>query len=519
MSDSMENQKRALELYQKIAGDCAEETFRHYVFQSGCEAPEKPALEWICKEQDKTCVKSVSYQKLMEDVVSLGTALYLHGWKKKTIAVLESRSYSWVLLAVTAMCSDICLVPIDCNENQEVLENKLRFCDASICFSDDPSAVTKSENKALEVFPFSDVCVLTEEGRRAAEQGEMCWILDDISEEQDSVMIFTSGTGGKLKLGVLSQGSFTLERKVRQGLGMDQSDSKCLITLPFFHIAGLIDLRGSLMLGLTAFISSGLKYLLEEYALAKPEMSFMVPAQAMLLYGVLMGKDKETARNLLGGKLRLIRTSGAPLPQNIRELFHSYGIEVTSDYGMTETSGPVSVSAVKDGRIVTKPGSVGHILDCLRVYAEDPDENGCGEIVVEGPCVFKGYYKDPEETAKIRRNGKIYTGDVGYVDEDRFLFLVGRKKNIIILSNGENIIPEELEKRVYRIPEIKECLVYEEKDKLAVKVYSDCCQDETYLTREIRKLNDNQPNHKQIRIIHIEKNPLPKTGTGKMIRG
>ncbi len=514
----MENtteKKEALEQYQRIADGCGRETFRHYLFEAGCRVPEKPALEWFGKDGK---AESVSYQELLGDVVSLGTALYLSGFREKTIAAAESRSYAWVLLAVTAMCSNVRIVPIDRNENPAELQRRLDFCDAAVCFAEDPKAAGEGNGNLMRI-PLSEIPGLTEKGRRAAALGERIWIEDDVAEEQPNVMMFTSGTGGKLKLGVLTQESFTLERKVRQGLGMDVSGSKCLITLPFFHIAGLIDLRGCLMLGITAFISSGLKRLLDEYAYVKPEISFMVPAQAMLLYGVLMGKEKEAARNLLGGKLRAIRTSGAPLPQNIRDLFRSYDIEVTSDYGMTETSGPVSVSSMKDGKIVTEPGSVGHVLDCLNVYALNPDENGCGEIVVEGPCVFLEYYKDPEETARIRRDGKIYTGDVGYVDEDGFLFLVGRKKNVIILSNGENIIPEELEKRIYQIPEVKECLVYEEKDKLAVKVYSDCCTDGKYLENEIRKLNDGQPNHKVIRIIHVEKTPLPKTETGKLIRG
>ncbi len=507
----MRDQKDLL-VYQKAAEGGAEHTFRHYFFANGCLVPNKTALEWLNKETKK--VESVTYRELMRDVVSLGEALYQCGLQGKTAALIGDKSYSWVLVFITAICCRICVVPIDGSEQQEVILDKLHACDASVCFADDDVPLT-----GRNVIRLADVRRLAGEGQKALDAGEDNWLEESVMEMEPCMMMFTSGTGGKRKLAVLRQESLVLERTVWQGLGMAESGSKCLITLPLFHIAGLCELRGALMLGVTVYLSSGLKYLFDEYAYVKPEIAFMVPAQAMLLYSVLAGKDKTTAREMLGGKLRAIRTSGAPLPQKIRDLFLSFDIEVTSDYGMTETAGAVSVSVKKDGRVFTKPGSVGHILDCLNVYAENPDENGCGEIVVEGPCVFYTYYKDPEEAKAILRDGKLYTGDIGYVDEDRFLFLVGRKKNIIILSNGENIIPEELEKRVYQIPEVKECLVYAENDRLAVKVYSDNCTDEEHLIRAVRNLNAGQPNHKVIQIIHVEQNPLPKTETGKVLRG
>ena len=506
-----------LTLFRKISEGCAYETFRHYLFESGRNNLGKPAIEWLDTEKSK--LQSVTYSELCEDVICLGTELFKRGFKEKTIALLESRSYEWVLLAVTAMCSNMRVVPIDCNENEEALQQKLDFCDADLCFCEEQSKLVDLVDTKFEVIDASNVQDMLKRGCEAFRQGDNSWVDDYVSCDDSNVMIFTSGTGGKLKLAVLTQGSFNLERLVRQGLGMDKSHNKCLITLPFYHIAGLIDLRGCLMLGLTAQISQGLKYLLQEYALAKPEIVFVVPAQAMFLYSVLVGKDKQTGRELLGGNLKAIRTSGAPLPQNIRDAFHFFDIEVTSDYGMTETSGPVSVSILKDGKIFTKPGSAGRVLDCLQVYAENPDENGCGEIVIEGPCLFDGYYKDEEETRKVLKNEKLYTGDVGYVDEDNFLFLVGRKKNIIILSNGENIITEELEEMVYQIPEVKECLVFAEGDKLAVKVYDVGLDDEETLKEKILELNKNQPNHKIIRNVYVSDAPLPKTKTGKILRG
>ena len=199
-------------------------------------------------------------------------------------------------------------------------------------------------------------------------------------------------------------------------------------------------------------------------------------------------------------------------------MFIKYDIKVTSDYGMTETTGPVSVSMEKDGRIFSKEGSVGHILDCLEVKVDNPDENGYGEILISGQCVFDGYYKDKEETDSMLIDGWLHTGDIGYIDEDRFLFIVGRKKNVIILSSGENVIPEEIEKLLYGIPEVEECLVYEKDQSIAAKIFCKGTASRQYIEGKVDKINAFLPSYKRISIIDMEAEPLPKTMSGKIRR-
>ena len=506
------------EWFKKKIEYCETETLAHFFFQNACRVQEKTALEWYDFEKD--CVTGVTYEQLFSDMICLGTALYRKGLRQKTIALVGERSYEWVLLFLTLLCSNTIVLPLDPKLPADELKNRISFADARVCFAEDgllPDLV-ESRIPGVTLYRLSEVMDLLKEGRRyfLSAEVEREWIEDLICEKQRVMMIYTSGTGGKMKAAVIRQENFTLERFVWNGLKMQES--KCLITLPLYHIAGIGDLRGTLLVGTTAYLSAGLRHLLKEYAYVKPKVGFMVPAQALLLYEVLSGKEKMEARALLGNNFSAIRATGAPLPQNIRDMFLAYDISVTSDYGMTETTGPVSVSMEKDGRIFSKEGSVGHILDCLDVRIADPDENGRGEVLISGQCVFDGYYKDPEETDAILIHGWLHTGDIGYIDEDRFLFIVGRKKNVIILPSGENVIPEELEKLLYRIPEVEECLVYEKGEKIAAGIFCGDAVKREYLESETDKINQSLPSYKRIGVIELRTEPFQKTSSGKIRR-
>ncbi len=504
------------ELFSEKYNQCEKETLPNFFFRNAEKHPDKRALEWLDLENDK--VAGVTYKELFSDVIGLGTALYNRGFREKTIALIGERSYEWVLMFLTMECSNVVVLPLDPNLGCDELVKRLKFADAEVCFADEGHPIFDEESAfdKIELLSLKDVMSMALEGKQSVEDGDHKWIDEPVLENQRAVMIYTSGTGGKMKSAILKQSGFTVERHVWNGLKMQ--DSKNLITLPLYHIAGIANLHGSLLVGTSAFLSSGLRYLMKEYAYVKPKVGFMVPAQALFLHEVLSGKDKDKAQKMLGGNFKAIRATGAPLPANIRESFRKFDIRVTSDYGMTETTGPVSVSMMKDGKVYSKKGSVGHIIDCLDVIVDNPDENGRGEIVISGQNVFEGYYKDQEETDNILRDGKLYTGDIGYIDEDRFLFIVGRKKNVIILGSGENVIPEEIEKLLYRYDEIEECLVYEKEDKIAAKIY---CNEEvpaSVIEKEVAAINKNQPTYKQISIIEITHDPLEKTSTGKIRR-
>lgn len=507
------------ELLKKAGTGCSAETLKYYLFRGGLQHPEKPAYEWYDESQGQ--VRSVTYLELISDIAMLGTAFYAHGWRGETLGLTGRTDYSWILVFVTCICSGMTVLPLDPALSPEDLTWRLRHCKTGLVMADSAKAEELSSctgDAGLRICHLSGLAGMLEEGRRLLTAGDHAWIDDYVNDKQRMLMLFTSGTGGKIKAAMLRQENLTAERFVWKGIRADHS--KGMLTLPLFHIAGIKDLYGALLTGSTLYLCGGLKRLLKDYAYAKPVTVFMVPAQAEFICTMLKGRNAEEARRLLGGQLTGLRTSGAPMPENLRTIFRTWDIDITSDYGMTETGGPVSVSVMKDGRLYTKPGSVGRILDCLTVHIDNPDENGCGEVMISGIGVFDGYFEDPEETEKVLKDGWLHTGDIGRIDQDGYLYIVGRKKNVIILPSGKNIIPEELEKEILAIPEVKECMVFEKNGRLAVRIYAGPPDPglEKLLLARIQAGNRKVPAYRMIVSVELATESLPKTSTGKIRR-
>lgn len=514
-----------MSIIQEVINNTDQDTVKYYFFNHVLEHPQKRLFEWINKSTME--FDGITYADFANQVINIGSALYHKGYKGKKIALCGVSDDRWIKLFCTVLFVDAIIIPIDPALSQDDLVKRLKFVEADVLFTDRSNLDDlKSQLKNTTIFDISIVDELLAKGQELICSGDHSFADIKVHNEDTTLMIFTSGTGGKIKAAMLSQEGLTLEKNVWEGMGI--TGYTCFIVLPLFHIAGIGDLRGVLLTGGTAVISQGLKYLLQEYAYAKPYCCFMVPAQANFIYKVLEDKDYESAHKILGGNFNTFRTSGAPLPERLRDLFNKFDIQITSDYGMTETTGPVSVAINKDGRIYSKKGSVGHILDALDVRIDNPDENGCGEVIISGKCLFKGYYNDPEETEKILYDGYIHTGDIGRIDEDGFLYIVGRKKNIIILSSGKNIIPEELEKKVSSIKEVTECLIFEKADAVAVRVYSDRLnilsseedikELESVIWENVRTINKSLQSYERIQDVEISLEPLKKTSTGKIMR-
>ena len=516
------NSMECAEYIRKKADNCMEETLARFLFQNAECYASREALNWY--DPNKKQVVGITYQKLSEEVSALGSYLYQTGWKRKTVALAGDNSYAWVLFFLTALCSDMTVVPIDPELGTGELWKRVRHCgaDALVTEKEIAAKLPPPEHGGPagepEVKLFSDVGAMIECGRRLLQKGDFGWAAEPIRNRQRCMMLYTSGTGGKMKAAVLRQENLTLERFVWENLSINRSRS--LLVLPLFHIAGIKELYGALMTGSTVYLSAGLKSLLREFSFVRPMSIFCVPMQAGLLGRMLEGKTREECVRLLGGSLRLIRTSGAPLPEGTRERFASSGITVTSDYGMTETGGPVSVSVIRKGSFYSKPGSAGRVLDRLEVRVDHPDEQGTGEILVSGQGVFDGYYNDPAETKRVLKSGWLHTGDMGFVDEDRFLTITGRLKNVIILSSGENVIPEALEDRLSRIPGVEECLVFEKDGKIAARIRTGSKDEDAdaQIREEIRQLNRMLPTYMRIGIVENTTEALPRTDTGKLRR-
>ena len=219
----------------------------------------------------------------------------------------------------------------------------------------------------------------------------------------------------------------------------------------------------------------------------------------------------------LGGNLEYILCGGAHLDEEIEKFMFYIGIQIVTGYGLTECSPCVTVSRKYDYKF----GSVGIVLDCNEIMIHDPDENGVGEIYVKGDNVMMGYYGDEEATASVFDGEWFKTGDLGYIDEEDFLFFRGRKKNLIILSNGKNVSPEEIEDKLYTIEYVKEVLVYEKNGLITAEFFLDeekypDCRD--LLKEDVDRINENLAEFKQIQQTVIRDTEFPKTTTLKIMR-
>ena len=315
-----------------------------------------------------------------------------------------------------------------------------------------------------------------------------------------------------------------------------------LAVLPFHHAFGLV--VGILMVinyGQPIYINKSLKYVKKNMEEFGPQTMFLVPlfveffhkqiwseigkrgatkafkglmksTDIMLKAGIdVRKKTYGTIQKVFGGNLEYIICGGAALdPMYVKE-FRSWGIEILNGYGATECSPCTAVNRP----YFRKDGSVGHLVPGIEVKTTEE-----GEIAFKGELVMKGYYKNPEATAEALVDGWYHTGDLGYVDEDNFIYLTGRKKNLIILSNGENISPEELEQDIARDSAVKEVLVYDEAGKIVAEVFpeEDHLGDTAYFEKLKNKVNKGRPLYKQITRIKLRDEEFIKNATMKIVR-
>ena len=515
-SDGCMGYAEAEKLLSRACSCFERETTARCFFENGIRHPERHAYEWYDPQRDQ--VGYITYGGLMAQIAALGSELYRLGFKGKTIALIGKASYPWILFFLAALCSDMMVVPLDPNLDDRALAERLGHCKADLVVTESEDALAGVETQGIHRLHFTDTGRMLRAGGsllRACGDG---WPGTLIREKQPCLMVFTSGTGGSMKAAVIRQENLTVERFVWRDLL--NSRERSLLTYPLNHIAGIGHLRGTLLTGSTTFLSAGIRELLRELNYVRPAILFVVPAQAALLLEILNGCSAAEGRRRLGGNLRGIVNKGAPLPEKMRERFAFFGIDIVSEYGLTECCGGVTASCVRDGRLWSRPGSVGMVIEGLDVSIDCPDERGAGEILIKGQNVFDGYFEDEAQTRTILRDGVIHTGDIGYLDEERFLYIVGRKKNIIISSSGENIIPEELEAELYRIPGIRECLVYGKDGAVAARIFTgatDAAESER-LKGALRSLNRSLPVYKRIQQFELSGEPLLKTGSGKILR-
>lgn len=450
---------------------------------------------------------SVTYGKWISDSCSLAGRLMEKGWKKKNIAVILPNCYEWFVAFYGIILSGNIAVSINWELGREELENLFGKMDIQAVFLDS-SAKSNSEDVVWQKRYIEDLSGWLTEEDRGIGKTEMC--LEELEEQgllpednETAFMLLSSGTSGSSKGVMLSLNNlFSMHEDFLWKGHMDSF----LVSLPLHHVAAVQLTMMFLAQGTVLAICESGKYLMKDLLFFKPQVMSVVPLQLDFIAG-RAGKRKEVAE-VLKKHTKYIVSLGAPLMNEHEEIFGPLGVEILNTYGLTEVTG-----AITDW-FPHRKGSIGRLSRVNACRLEN------GELAVKGPSVMKGYYKNMEETEEILRNGWLYTGDMARMDEEGFLYLTGRKKNTIILSNGENVSPEELEEKASRCTVITEIIVFAKSDMIQAEIYldEDNKGNREAVEKHIAAMNEDMPVYRQIRRINFRKAPFEKTGSGKIKR-
>lgn len=527
------------------------------------------------KEEKETRYENITYDKLLKDIQAFGTGLYKLGLKDKRVAVIGRNRYEWIIAHLGVLLGGMVSVPLDKELKIDELENSLIRSEVEAIVFDEKyveliEGLKQRGNTKIkeyicmsEMAEYRSVDMLIKDGQKYLKSGYKDYLNCKIDKNKMSILLFTSGTTSKSKAVMLSQKNIASNIYALQ-LSEDFYDTDVNIAfLPFHHIFGQTGMLLMIINGVKTVFTDGLRYISQNFKEYGVSVFVGVPILIEAIYNNVwqqirkQGKEKLVRRLIkvsnillkvkidirrklfkniidgLGGKLRFVISGGAPIDKKIEQGFRDLGIEVAAGYGLTETS-PVIAAQTSTAKI---PGSVGVAMPNVNIEIINKDENQIGEIIVSGPNVMLGYYKDEEKTNEVLKDGYFYTGDLGYIDAKGNLFITGRKKDMIVLKNGKKIFPDEIETVVNRMEIVKESMVFGLPDKndpsdiqVAIKiVYDDDIRKKEYagltdeefrekIWGEIKKINQTFPMYKYIKHMILTDEELIKTTTKKIKR-
>lgn len=527
------------------------------------------------KKGKEVTYENITYKKLLQDINAFGTKLFNMGLKNKRIAIVGRNRYEWVVAHLANILGGIVSIPLDKELQVDELESCIERSKADVVVFDEKYTENIEEIKRrgntnlqqcicmTEKEGYQNFWDLKEQGEKLLKQGQNEYTKVKIDEDEMAILLFTSGTTSKSKAVMLSQHNIASNVYAMLLVEKFYTTDVNLAFLPFHHIFGSIEMIVMLASGLATAFPDGLRYVAQNLKEYKVSLFVGVPLLVEAIYRNIekevekQGKTKliNTAKKVsnvllkchidvrkklfkqvldaLGGNMRFIISGGAPLDKRVAKGFNDLGIELVQGYGLTETA-PVICA---ENAYKKRSGSIGFPMDNVELEIVDKDESGIGELRVKGPNVMLGYYENEEETNKVIRDGWFYTGDLGYIDKDGFVFLTGRQKDMIVLKNGKKVFPEELETLINRLDLVEECIVYgmpDEKDKndlkLSVKVvynketvkekYPNVSEEELrkIIWEKIKEINKTFPPYKYIKNMILTDEELIKTTTKKVKR-
>ncbi len=504
-------------------------------------------------------VAEVTYHEFVEQTELLGAALLEAGLGSAHIACIGKNSYKWIVAYLTVLKSAGVFVPVDSELPPVDILHVLEQSDCSAVFYDKKyeELFREHADRLPGIRLYIGFDRTEDDGAfvsfdRLLAHGNDCnrAKYDRLASRPDDLklLVYTSGTTGMSKGVMLSE--HNLVSSVYYGMQVSTVYDTCLSVLPYHHtyesVSGILV---SLHQHSTICINDSLKAVVKNLQLYHPSYIYLVPAFAEVFYANIMktvraeGKEKafltlirvsnalrkigidcrksffKKIHDVFGGRLRKIVCGGAPIRPEIGEFFDGIGISLINGYGITECS-PL-VCANND--FFNDYHTAGLRLPCLEWRIDDPNEEGIGEICVKGDVVMLGYYKQPEKTAEVLKDGWFYTGDYGYINKKEQLVITGRKKNMIVLSNGKNIYPEELEGYIQGLDYVTEVVVrgvrneHREEVSLQAEVFLNMEKSAKEVLRDIHERCKDLPSYKHIGSVTIRSEEFPKT-TSKKIR-
>lgn len=443
-------------------------------------------------------VADIPYRQLLEDIRKAAGYFFYGNLRNQHIAIAAENSYDWLVFFFAIIASGNTAVPLNQNLPGDLLREQCLQADVSLICCDTAGCLDFGKDCGQEKFLKFEVI---KAGQPISMDAVSCSAPDDTI-----AMIFTSGTTGKSKVAELSNANIQSIVDGWKELASDPMMKRTLLTFPLYHISGLITILGLLRQYQTICIGRGMRNLFLDMPKFNPTFIPMVPSVLGSLVKLLKGaKTPRERQNCVGSNLLGIAVAGASVQNSLCQYMMDSGIQVQTFYGMTESTGPNLWGVWTESNLGTIGKPFGSTECCI--------ENG--ELLLKGPAVMKGYYKDPEATAEIMEDGWLHTGDLARCDDNGYYYLTGRKKNVIILSNGENVNPEEIEARFGQCPEILECMVYSDGKGIRAEVYT---ENECAAADYIRKYNEEVPLYRQVYKVDYSPVPLEKTGSGKIRR-
>lgn len=519
--------------------------------------------------------RNITYKEIKIDVDSLGTALINIGLQGKRIAVIGQNSYNWEIAYLSVVCGTGVVVPLDKMLPENELESLIKRSEVEAIFFDEKyeeilEKISKKDDNNLKILISMNetqnerILVqkdLIEKGKQLILEGNTKFINSQINEEEMNILLFTSGTTSKSKAVMLSHKNICSNiDAIAKTLDVNENDS-FLSILPLHHVFECtVGFLFPLSVGAKIVFGRGLKHIAQDLKENQISVLLCVPAIYENIYKNIRKKfEKEGHLELLeelekkaqnysikerkqifkqihesiDNNTKLLISGAAALDSEVEKTFRIWGFNLVQGYGLTEASPVISVETEENYRL----SSIGKALPGIEAKIDNPDNEGMGELIVKGDNVMLGYLNDDEATNKVIKDGWLHTGDLAKIDEDGYIYICGRKKSVIVLKNGKNILPEEMEKLVNKIEGVKESFIFGKttnKTKGDIKlnveivydknevldIYKISSIDEIYekFHEKIKQVNSTIPSYKAIKGIVFSEEPLIKTSTNKIKR-